>query len=54
MKERTPEQLKGQIRKKLWNNYCENNAYASEVSFEDAMETYAGCERFENKKVVKK
>lgn len=25
--------------KKLWNNYCENNAYASEVSFEDAMET---------------
>lgn len=25
--------------KKLWKNYCENNAYASEVSFENVMET---------------
>lgn len=25
--------------KELWKNYCENNAYASEVSFENVMET---------------
>lgn len=25
--------------KELWKNYCENNAYASEVSFEEVMET---------------
>lgn len=25
--------------KNLWNNYCANNIYASEVSFEDVMET---------------
>ena len=25
--------------KKLWNNYCENNAYASEIAFDDVMKT---------------
>lgn len=25
--------------KNLWNNYCENNTYASEVSYETVMDT---------------